>query len=129
MLLQMLSTLNDQMWWFFYSYDGCYSLIPAWSYTFTPLFQGQKYNYITNNLTEREATKFKLPSANGTKRQCQKIFLGVQKFVMACILFLLCVLLETSKVVTGINFFDSSDYKIINDIQKCRGNFRLKTLC
>ena len=45
---------------------------------------------------------------------------------MACILFLLCVLFETSKVVTGIIYFDSSDYKIINDIQKCGGNFRLK---
>ena len=54
--------------------------------------------------------------------------LGLEKLMMTFTLFLLCILFGTPQVVTGTEYYDSSYYKIINDLAKCKGNLRLKFL-
>ena len=51
------------------------------------------------------------------------------KLMMTSTPFLLCVLFGTLEVVTGTEYYDSSNYKIINDVAKCRGNLSFKMLC
>ena len=48
--------------------------------------------------------------------------LGAEKLMMTSTLFLLCILFGTPQVVTGTEYYDSSYYKIINDLAKCKGN-------
>ena len=58
------------------------------------------------------------------------VFLGEQlELIMISTLLLLCFSFGTLQVVAGTEYFDSSNYKIINDASKCTGNLSFKFLC
>ena len=48
------------------------------------------------------------------------------ELIMTSTLFLHCILFGTLQVVTGTIYYDSSNYKIINDVAKCRGNLTFR---
>ena len=74
--------------------------------------------------------KGKLPNINFSINMEMMFFREMEALLMmTSTLFLLCVLFGAVPVVKGTVYYDSSNYKIINDVAKCRGNLSSKILC